>query len=185
MTPNQFPDLYASIVLGTARSPGVVTLTGHDREWSWDVQQAKGQTGASSALNGDSVGQFQASFYLASPADQIAWPAFQRVLESAVMGPEPVALPIYHPDLAANRFTEVCVATIGGVVRDERGGATVIVKFIEYRPPKPKTTTTATGRGGSATPPGSSGDGTGGDAYDPNAERKRELDELLAEAAAA
>ena len=117
MTPNQFPDLYASIVLGTARSPGVVTLTGHDREWSWDVQQAKGQTGASSALNGDSVGQFQASFYLASPADQIAWPAFQRVLESAVMGPKPVALPIYHPDLAANRFTEVCVATIGGVVR--------------------------------------------------------------------
>lgn len=100
------------------------------------------------------------------------------------MGPEPVALPIYHPDLAANRFTEVCVATIGGVVRDERGGATVQVKFIEYRPPKPKPTKTARGRGGSATPPGSSGDGTG-DAYDPNAERKRELEELLAEAAAA
>jgi len=37
MTPNQFPDLFSSIVLGSERSPGVVTLTGHDREWSWDV----------------------------------------------------------------------------------------------------------------------------------------------------
>ncbi len=178
MTPNTHPELFRAITLGTATSPGTVTLTGHDRNPSWDVEDAKGQKGASSTLNGDSVGQFQASFYLASAADQIAWPAFQRVLESTLNGPK--ALPIYHPDLAANHFTEVCAASIGGIVRDERGGATVLVKFIEYRPPKPARAKKATGGTGGVNPadPGSGG----GSGYDPNAERKRELDELLDEA---
>ncbi len=176
MTPNTHPELFRAITLGTATSPGTVTLTGHDRDPSWDVEAAKGQKGASSTLNGDSVGQFQASFYLASAADQIAWPAFQRVLESTLSGPK--ALPIYHPDLAANHFTEVCAASIGGIVRDERGGATVLVKFIEYRPPKPARAKKATGGTGGA---GGAGGG-GGSGYDPNAERKRELDELLDEA---
>lgn len=180
MTPNEFPDLFSSITLGTARSPGTVTLSGHDRDPKWDVAEAKGQTGASSALVGDSVGQFQASFFLASAADQIAWPAFQRVLESTINGGEPKALPIYHPDLAANHFTEVCASSIGGVVRDERGGATVLVKFIEYRPPKPKPAKTAGSSGGGNAPPAASA----GDDYDPNAERKRELDALLEEASA-
>jgi len=184
MTPNTHPELFRAITLGTATSPGVVTLTGHDRDPSWDVEAAKGQKGASSTLNGDSVGQFQASFYLASAADQIAWPAFQRVLESTLNGPK--ALPIYHPDLAANHFTEVCAASIGGILRDERGGATVLVKFIEYRPAKPAGAKTATGGGGGSAPgtggnPADPGSG-GGSGYDPNAERKRELDELLDEA---
>jgi len=176
--PHIHPDLYRSIVLGTAVSPGVVTLSGHDRESAWETTAAKGQTGASSTLNGSPVGTFQASFYLASVEDQIAWPAFQRVIESTTNGAAPVALPIYHPDLAANRFTEVCGANVGGIVRDSRGGVTVLVKFIEYRPPKPKAAKGATGSGGNATPGGAGG----GDANDPNADLKRELDNLVSEA---
>lgn len=180
--PSAHPDLYRSVTFGTATSPGVVTLTGHDRDWTWDVETAKGQKGASSALNGDTVGQFQATFYLASVADQIAWPAFQRALEASVNGPAPTAFPIYHPDLAANRYTDACVASIGGIMRDERGGATVLVKFIEYRPPKPASTKTAKGgTGGAGGNPADPGSG-GGSGYDPNAERKRELEELLDEA---
>ncbi|MFA6619417.1 MAG: hypothetical protein WCT23_10165 [Candidatus Neomarinimicrobiota bacterium] len=180
MTPNTHPELFRAITLGTATSPGTVTLSGHDRDASWDVAEAKGQKGASSTLNGDSVGQFQASFFLASPADQIAWPAFQRVVESTLNVRPPKALPIYHPDLAANHFTEVCAKSIGGIVRDERGGATVLVTFIEYRPPKAAAAKSANGGGGST--PGA-GDASGGDGYDPNAERKRELDKLMNEAA--
>ena len=179
MHPMRFPDLYRSIVLGTATSPGVVTLSGHDRNPSWDVAEAKGQEGASSTLNSDPVGQFQASFYLATPEEQLAWSAFQRVIESTTRGPKPKALPVYHPDLAANHFTEVCNAGVGGFVRDDRGGVTVLVKFIEYRPAKPKPASKASGGGGgggASTPGGSSDD------YDPNAALKEELDALLEEA---
>jgi len=168
MTPNEFPDLFSVITLGTATSPGTVTLSGHDRNPSWDVASAKGQTGASSTLNGASVGRFTATFYLASAADQIAWPAFQRVVESTIAQSKPTALPVYHPDLAANHFAEVCAESIGGAVRDPRGGVTVTIKFIEFLPPKPAQSKTATG-------------GTGGK-VDPNAARKAQLDALLEEA---
>lgn len=184
MTPNEFPELFASIILGEAFeyvSPGVVTLTGHDREQSWDVAAAKGQVGASSVHNGANVGEFQASFFLASPEDQIAWPAFQRVLEGMVEGPEARALPIYHPDLCQNHYTDVSVKSIGGILRDDRGGVTVQVRFIEYRPPKPKPAATAKAKPGT-------GAGAGGVHFvegkqDPNLKRKQELDELLQRAA--
>jgi len=181
MIPSTHPDLFSSIVLGKAVSPGVVTLSGHDRNANWDIAEAKDQTGASSKLNGAPIGQFQASFYLASPADQIAWPAFQRVLESTTNGESPKALSIYHPDLAANKFTEVCEASIGGIVRDERGGATVLVKFIEYRPPQPKASKAAKGGGaGGAGGKNSPTDPGGAESdYDPNAARKAELDALI------
>lgn len=179
-TPNEFPEMFSTVVYGGKRSPGTVTLTGHDRDVDWDVQKAKGQTGASSTLNGFPVGQFQATFYLATPADQLAWPAFQRVLESSVSGPEPKALSIFHPDLAVNKFTEVSVSSIGGAARDDRGGVTVLVKFIEYRPPKPKPSTTASSSASSAA---NAQDGQ--TRPDPNAELKRELADVLEEAATA
>lgn len=161
-------------VLDTMQSPGVVTFSGHDQKWKWDVQAASGQSGATSRLVGDELPQFQASYFLASPEDQIAWAAFQRLLESAVV-PTARSLVIYHPDLARNHIVEVSVQSIGGWVRDERGGVTVLVQYIVNRPPKSKAAKGATGKGGSAAPPG----GSGSDEYDPNAERKRELDELL------
>jgi hypothetical protein len=68
---------------------------------------------------------------------------------------------------------------IGGVMRDDRGGATVQVAFIEYAPPKPAPAASASGGGSTAGVAGGEGSGGG---YDPNAERKQELDELLDEA---
>lgn len=180
-SPGTHPDLYRSIVLGSHVSPGTVTLSGHDREWDWQVNEAKASVGATSVLNGSSVGQFQASFFLASVADQIAWSAFQRVLESTVTGPTPKALPVYHPDLAANGFAEVCVAHIGGALRDTQGGMTVQVKFIEHRPATPKPSAQATGGGGGSGGTSGAGGNPDKDSYDPNAERKKELEALLAE----
>ncbi len=199
MRPSEQDGELSTIVLGTTRSPGSCTISGHDRVKAWDVQAAKGQTGASSNLDGDPVGQFQVSFYLADdggngdgPTDFDRWDEFQRLIESMTNGPTPFALPIYHPDLARNRFTEVSNASVGGMIHDGRGGATVIVKFIEYKPPKKKKTSTAVAkpagkvarggsRGGSpaawaalgASPP---------EKPDPNADAKRELAGLVEEA---
>jgi len=175
------------IILGTTRSPGVVTLSGHDRAKAWEIKAAKGQTGASTSLNGDPVGEFDASFFLADdgdngdgPGDFDRWEEFQRLLESCVNGPKPTALPIYHPDLSRNHFTEVTVGKIGGMVHDGKGGATVKVHFLEYRPPKPKPAAKAQSKPYGQT----EGDiGTGRRvSEDPNAAAKRELAGLVEEA---
>jgi hypothetical protein len=169
------------LILGTTESPGTLTLSGHDRVKNWDVKAAKGQTGASSSLNGDPIGQFQATFFLADQEDFDRWEAFQRLIESMTNGPVPVALPVYNPDLARNHFTEVSGAMVGGMLHDARGGRTVQVKFIEYKPPKPKPTAKA-----KAKPAGKAAQGGPGAAPpakpDPNAAAKRELAGLLAEA---
>lgn len=167
------------ILLGSTQSPGVVTLTGHDRNKDWDIKAAKGSTGASSSLNGDPIGSFQAEFYLADDEEFAAWESFQRLIESTTNGPTPVALPIYNPDLALNRFTEVVNGGIGGVLHDGRGGRTVQVKFNEHKPPKPKPSAKAKAKPaqtyantdeGKRSPP------------DPNADAKRELAGLVDEA---
>lgn len=169
-------DLYNAIVLGTARSPGVVKLSGHDREKQWDIQKAKGQTGATSQLQGDPIGQFTATFTLAEPEDFERWERFQFLLEQLTSGPKPIALPIYHPLLALNGFTEVSGAGIGGMVYDDLGRATVAVKFIEYRPPKPKPPKKAQAETGVRIGT------TTVEKPDPNAAAKAELAALLEEA---
>jgi hypothetical protein len=187
-TPYEQGETLDYIVLGATRSPGVVKLIGHDRDQNWDVQAAKGSTGASSTLEGEPVGQFQASFYLASSpgddgvSDFDRWEDFQRLIESTTSGPKPTALPIYHPDLARNRFTEVSNGGVGGMLHDGRGGATVIVKFIEYRPPKPKPAAKAQPKAGGSSAAGARTGVTTIERPDPNAAAKAKLNELLAEA---
>lgn len=175
-----------SLVLGTMRSPGVVALSGHDRADNWDIQQAKGKTGASTTLNGPPPAQFQASFYLAddsnvldgtgdAPSDFDVWEDFQRLCESMTAGPAPFALPIYHPDLARQKITEVTKASISGAVHDGKGGTTYVVKFLEFKPPKKKS---------AAKPSAKAGSGIAGDPAkpDPNAAAKAELAALTDQA---
>lgn len=184
MTPYEQGEELDYLVLGIDPSPGLLTLSGHDRFKNWDVQAAKGTTGASSQLNGDPIGQFTATFYLAEfgPQNQPTndfenWENFQRLIESMTSGPTPIALPIYHPDLARNRFTEVSSAGISGMVYDGKGGATVTVKFIEYKPPKPKPAAGAKAKPGAGKSPGAAGKPS---KPDPNAAAKAELAALTA-----
>jgi hypothetical protein len=180
MLPRENDDALSAIMLGNPaiRSPGVVVLSGHDRVKNWDIQKAKGQTGATSKLNGDDLGEFEATFHLSGDgADESGlddfelWEGFQLLLETMVNGPRPVTQPIYHPDLVRNHFTEVTVRAIGGMVHDSKGGATVKVRFGEHRPPKPKPPAKAK--------PGAPG---GTSKPDPNAAAKQELAALLTEA---
>ena len=89
--------------------------------------------------------EFTATFYLlkdvAQGIDDFAdWPAFQNVIESTIKDSTPIAVDIYHPDLASQYppINSVCKASVGGALDDGKGGRTIVVKFQEYRPPKPK-----------------------------------------------
>lgn len=172
LTPHTHPNLFQAIVVGGARSPGKVTLSDGSRDHDWQKQKAKGQTGCTTVNHGPDVSDIVASFYLADEEDVDGWDAFHRVLAASVEGTKPTALSIYHPDLARNKITDVVVKSIGLLQHDGKGGATVVCKFLEYRPPKPKPATKAGAKGRTGTTT----------LDDPNAARKAELDALLQQA---
>jgi hypothetical protein len=135
-------EAYDYIWLAGMKSPGVVTLSGHDRTLGWDVKKAPGQKGATTTLTGDEPAEFTASFYLVRDdsvgRDDFAdWPAFDAMIRSSVDGKEPKALDVYNPDLATNGITSVVLKKFGGVKHDGKGGQTIDVVFLEYRPAKP------------------------------------------------
>lgn len=176
MNPIDQGDLYDVIEVAGKRSPGIVTLSGHDRNEKWDVKEPDGAGGGSSTWKGEKLVQFTASFLLVKDVTQgiddfADWESFTRHLRTSIPNSgKPKALPIYHPDLAAPSIAvkNVCIESISGLVHDGKGGASASVKFIEYRPPKKK--------GGSPLPkPAVS-------KPDPNADLKAQIDALLAEA---
>jgi hypothetical protein len=168
-------ELYDSILLANTRSPGLVTLSGHDRNEKWDVKDADGAGGASTTYKGEQIAQFTASFYLVKDPvldldEFAAWETFATLIRSSLPSKgTPKALDIYHPDLAANDIKSVCKASIGGMAHDGKGGATVAVKFIEFRPAKKKGGAPK-GSKSSPKPP------------DPNADLKAQVAALLEEA---
>ena len=135
-------DLYNVIVLNGKPSPGVVTLSGHDRKTEWDVQNAPFQMGARVRFKARPPIEFTATFYLLKDIAQgvddfAAWDAFVPTIHASISNPRaPAALTIYHPDLAANGIKSVVEAKTGGFVYDGRGGAHVTVTFQEYVPPR-------------------------------------------------
>jgi hypothetical protein len=165
----------STVMLSLTRSPGVVVLARHDRPKRWTVKSAKGKTGASMTLEGDDPADFDATFYLSEPDHFTQWEGFQKLIEATTSTPKPFALPIYHPDLARNRITEVTNGGVGGMIHDGKGGATVKVTFKEYKPPKKKSSASPTAKGSA---PG----GAAATKPDPNAAAKAELAALLAKA---
>ncbi len=170
-------DLFDSVELGGIRSPGqVVSISGHDRELDWDIKVGAGTSGATTTLKAEKPAEITVTFFLADDADRSAWPAFRGLLFSTVVSKPAVtvagrpataarALDIYHPDLAANGIQSVVLKSFGGVVHDGKGGQTIAVKLLEYKPPKPV----------KVTPIGS----TKAKGPDPDAALKKELGDLV------
>ncbi len=130
------------LIVGGVRSPGKVTLSGHDRAFEWDVKKVKGQKGASTTFNGEDVAEVTATFFLLRDDvqgidDLEEWPAFVGLIKSSVSGSNVKALDVYHPDLVANGITQLVPKKIGGAVHDGKGGQTIAITFLEYRAPKP------------------------------------------------
>lgn len=141
--PIEEEDLYNCITLAGVRSPGQVTISGHDRTIGWDVKKGSGQTGATTTRTSEDPVEFTCTFSLLKDDtlgidDYESWPAFATLINSTIVGKEPKALDIYHPDLAANDIISVVLKKFGGLVHDGKGGAKIAITFLEYRPPKPK-----------------------------------------------
>lgn len=137
------PELYESIELAGVRSPGQVTLSGHDRTIGWDIKKGPGQKGASTNRTSEDPVEFTASFYLVKDEDLgvddfAAWESFLELAKSTIAGATPKALDIYHPDLARNEIKSVVLKKVLGVVHDDTGGETHGLAFLEYLPPKKK-----------------------------------------------
>ncbi len=135
-------ELYNQLELGPLESPGKLTLSGHDREIEWDVKTGSGTSGGTTTRKGMKPQEFTATFYLVKDEGQgiddfEAWDEFAALLFSTISGKTPKALDIYHPDLARNDIKSVVLKSMGGMVHDGKGGATVVVKLLEYKPPKP------------------------------------------------
>ncbi len=158
--PNPFdnPELFDSYVLGGVRSPGVVTFSGHDRDVGWETKKAVGKDGAKLTRKGHHPVKFTASHHLVvdktTGIDQITeWKSFRSVIKSTVEKSTPKALDIYHPDLARNRIFSVVLDKTGGMVHDGKGGATIVITYLEYKPPKVKKAIGPTGGSGTAKNP--------------------------------
>lgn len=184
MNPLDDADVLSKLVLAGVKSPGVVTLSGHERKEKWEVKDGGGQDGASTTRKGKDVAKFTATFELIKDVgrgiDHFAeWEAFLKVLRTPIDGKTTTALDIYHPDLAELDISSVVVESIGGKQHDGKGGAKVVVGFLEYSPPKPKPPSKPKGSKSN----GGSGKGPGSDPQnDPNAAAKAELDALLNQA---
>ena len=137
INPLDDPALYNVVELGGVQSPGRVTITGHDRKQGWDIKKGSGQKGATTTRSTVDPVEFTCSFYLADREDFDAWPTFLATVNSTADGAAPLALDIYHPDLAEVGITSVVKATVAGTTHDGMGGQTKVVKFLEYRPPAP------------------------------------------------
>ena len=172
--PQDDPRILSTINLGGMRSPGVVTLTGFDREQTLDVKESDGQKGATTTWKGEKCGKGTATFYLVTndEIDEIGdWAAFAEMLESTVppkSGKKPVAKDVYHPDLARNHYTSLILAKMGKMRRDGHGGAEIAVELSEYYPPK---AAAAGGASGSKSTPN--------DPNDPIKQASDELNNLL------
>src|SRR5215471_2245364 len=82
-------DLYDVITLENSRSPGRVTLSGHDRNQRFDIKEAMGHGGGTTTYKGDSVAQFQCEFFLtkdpvAKIDDYAAWETFARLIRTSL-----------------------------------------------------------------------------------------------------
>jgi hypothetical protein len=164
-------EYYGSITLAGVRSPGRVTLSGHDRKIGWDIKKGAGQSGATTTRTSNDPIEFTATFYLLKDEAQgiddfELWDDFATLIYSTVAGKTPKALDIYHPDLAANDILSVVLSLFGGPVYDGKGGATIAVKFLEYKPAK----AVGGSPSGSKTKPKNEND--------PNAAMKAELEKL-------
>lgn len=138
INPLDHEEVYDSVVLAGQRSPGTVTISGHDRKIGWDIKKGSGQSGASMTRTSEDPVEVTLAFFLATREQIDLWPAFDGLIRSTVSGPTPKALDIYHPDLVMNGITSVVLSSFGGVVHDGKGGQTITVKLLEYRPPKSK-----------------------------------------------
>lgn len=154
-------DLFNVIFIAGVQNPGIAKIT-HSKKHDWDKKKSKGSSGGTLTFTGSSVVEFQVEYYLWLPEHFDAWPAWAAMQRKSLKIPavvsgqsgnirqanataititpattQPVALDVYHPDLAEINVLRCIVEEEGGKVPDGKGGAKYTWKYAEYSPPKP------------------------------------------------
>ncbi len=166
LNPTDHPNSFEKLLLDGELSPGQVSLA-PVRTIGWDKKKATGSSGATITRTGDELVEFDATFTLARDPtldvdEYVEWASFLPVIQKSIAGKVPQPLIIYHPQTAEVDVFQVVPGKIGSCIPDGKGGHKVTVSFIEYKPPKKK--------GGSPKK------------NDPNADLRRQVDELTREA---
>lgn len=149
-SPVELPELYDFVLLCGQPSPGLCKLSGFKRAQKWDVKDGNGQDGATTTLTGDVIAKGTITIQLWQDdrndvdnffAEYDEW----RKIFLASIGNKSKGLDIYHPDLARLGISSICIEAEGQLQHDGKGGATVAIDILEFKPPKPKPATTPDG----------------------------------------
>jgi hypothetical protein len=178
------PSAYDKIILAGKESPGRAKLNFPTRDEGWEKQESKGEEGGETVPNGPKLIDFEVELYLWKERmrgiDHFArWEAWKPLLLKPVAKGARRALDIYHPQLDGLGITSVVVGTWTEPQPDGKGGGTVKLKFIQYKPSKPKSTKKPSGSVAGPAALGG-GDALDRDYNDPNRDKKLELDALNA-----
>lgn len=133
------------LTLQGVRSPGVIaSMSGHDREYKWDVKEGKGTAGATTTFTNIPPVKFSVKFSLWTPTHFTELERFLAVcFFDPTKDPSLNARSIFHPWLAPLSIASVVTTKIGGIVHEGKGLYSVTVEFLEYKP-APKVNATAT-----------------------------------------
>ena len=128
------------IVIGGDVSPGRARIRGAGSPRTWDVRQGYGFSGAFVVFTGAGLAKFEVEIALWLASQETDWERFaKKYLEKPPSGMRPKALGIYHPLLTAPplNISAVVVEDVSQFEEDEYGLWTCVIKFLEYRQPKP------------------------------------------------
>lgn len=177
-------DLFNFIFIAGTQNPGFAKVT-HSKKHDWDKKKSKGSSGGTLTFTGSNVVEFQVEYYLWLPEHFDAWPGWAAMQRKSLKIPasggpqtgnirqanapvtvatsattQPVALDVYHPDLAEINVLRCIVEEEGGKQPDGKGGAKYVWKYAEYNPPKPAGGTASGSKDGMGGNPGKAAEPT-------------------------
>lgn len=144
MSPNPVdtPELYDYVTLAGKRSPGIAKCTGFARGQKWDIKDGDGQDGATTTLKGTKIAQGTITLFLwkdqENDVDHFADYDVWRDVFAGSVGNKSRGLDLYYPDTARLKIKSISIEEEGILKHDGKGGATVDIKVLEFKPPKPK-----------------------------------------------
>lgn len=150
MTDQEYPRLTAldhqlrtnQFLLAGVISPGVVEWSGADREYPWDVKDAKGSDGATATAKGKKLAEFTGKLTIWLDSDGTDhfdkwYYEFLPVLKASAEASPPQALDIYHPELVRNDIRSVVVTKVGQLTHEGSDIWSVEIGFLEHKEPTP------------------------------------------------
>lgn len=141
--PNPFgagPPYRDYILLGGDRCPGKQVVPDANSPRKWDERQGYGFSGAYLIYMGDGLAHFGVEVHLWDDAHWAQWETFSKKhLEKPPTGQVAKAQPIDHPvlNMTPLKIASVVVEDVTGWVVDDYGEWTCLIKFAQFRKPKP------------------------------------------------